>query len=643
MPLTERQNQILHLVQLGQSNKEVARALNISEGTVKQHLLEIYRRLNVTNRTMAAEAGRRAEIDSLFLPRVDDTELGRATRKSSRLAPALTFPRFTAAMQSVTILKVEIRSSETLVNSLGSHGFARFHHLFREVCHEEAHRFSGVVQGLPDGLLLLFGVPHTREDDPERAACCATRIFGRMRDIASGEWGHLALPIRICLITGELVVNTDRDKTTLHGAMLLQSCGTGEGELAPVENQGPGMDGATREALEILAGRYGLLPLPLPVEMGNIPIWPPLPFVGRKTELPLMHEYLARMLKGNSRAVLLLGEAGFGKTRLVERLREECPANRAVRWLIGVCRPAGRQFPLHPFLSILEGLAGVETATLPLVTRQKQLRQWIMTLGEPWSRLGLALLEWHGNNDGLSKKDTEGNRLVDAAEFLAAVVQRNPQHTVLFLDNLQWADSATLALLPMLVQRFHGSPVWLLGAGRKAELRPMVAQTGMEPVALPKMTTVVLMDLMRSLLLERPVSEAFLLRLARWCRGVPLFAVAIARHLLLMDATEAVETMPEERLFPPSLQGLILERLHDAGIDWRTARAIAAWGRVTLNQLQKLELHADPGVTQVAVNRLVQVGVVEATGSGSGQTLTFTNGLVRGAIWHTLPEGDRKV
>ncbi|MBF0153016.1 MAG: AAA family ATPase [Magnetococcales bacterium] len=641
MPLTERQGQILRLVQMGRSNKEVARELSISEGTVKQHLFEVYRRLNVTNRTMAAEVGRRAEGGSLFLPSVTEEVVGARPKsaKATKTPPVMTFPRFTAAMQRVTVLRVVVRASETLVNLLGSRGFARFNHLFREVCQQESSRFGSVVQGVPDGVLLLFGIPHLREDDPERAACCAARIFERTRRIWQDELDGMEFPVQVCLMSGDLVVNTDGEKTTLHGALLLQAC-----ETLPEpcqERFAPCVDQVTRQAIHTLAGRYGWIPLPLPTEGVESSQASVMPFFGRTAELAALRDRKDLLLQGKSRAVLVLGEAGFGKTRLIDNFRAECSPATPVRWLSGVCRPAARCFPLHPFLPVLETVAGCANLEEPILVRRERLRHWIATLPGSLSQVGQTLLDWHEAADPATVSNPDMAKVVAAADFISDVLKIDSVSTVLLMDNLQWADAATRALLPLLVERLNGSFVWLLGAGRKAELRQLATATDMDALSLPKLSTRFLADLLRLLLPEKFVADAVLFRLARWCRGVPLFAVDIAAHLRRVTDPTTVDALDDNLLFPLSLQGLILERLQDAGIDWRTARAIAAGGKVTLSQLLALELHGDPALTKAAVARLSQVGLLESSGMGLGQTLTFTNGMVRAAIWHTLPAGDR--
>ncbi|MBF0425931.1 MAG: AAA family ATPase [Magnetococcales bacterium] len=646
VPLTERQNQILRLVQMGHSNKEVARTLSISEGTVKQHLLEVYRRLNVTNRTMAAAVGRHGEAESLFLPTsVGNPEpaRGKPAASATSMPPPPAFPRFTAAMLPVTVLRVVVQASESLVNILGSRGFARFNHLLREVCGQESRRFGSTIQGVPDGLLLLFGVPHLREDDPERAACCAARIFERTRELWQEEREGMEFPVHIALASGDLVQNSDGDTTTLHGALLqrgheaLPTPEPGQaGEIAPVR-----VDAPTRLALQTLARRYGPIPLPLPVTDADGAQKSDPPFLGRGAELATLHSRHDLLLQGEARAMVLLGEAGFGKSRLVGVLREACSHTLNLRWLGGVCRAAGRHFPWHPILPILENLAGCDESKQPLPARRARLQEWIATLPPTLAATGAFLLAAHATTDTATTSQPTPEQLGNVADFMVAVVRAQKVATVLFLDNLQWADSATQALLPLLVERFNGTPVWLLAAGRKAELRQTSCVAGMDPLPLPKLSTRYLADMLRQLLPTGFAPDSVLFQLARFCRGVPLFAVAVADHVRQNANPATLDTLDETLLFPPMLRGLILERLQDAGIDWRTARAIAASGKVILSQLLALDLHPDPATTRAAVARMVQVGLLDTSGMGSGQTLTFTNGMVRAAIWHTLPAGDR--
>jgi DNA-binding NarL/FixJ family response regulator len=68
--LTERERQIMRLVSEGLSNKEIGRRLNISDGTIKQHLHHIYQKLEISNRTvLAALALHKSQNNSTGVPR----------------------------------------------------------------------------------------------------------------------------------------------------------------------------------------------------------------------------------------------------------------------------------------------------------------------------------------------------------------------------------------------------------------------------------------------------------------------------------------------------------------------------------------------------------------------------------------------
>ncbi|MBF0309151.1 MAG: AAA family ATPase [Magnetococcales bacterium] len=633
LPLTERQEEILHLVQAGKSNKEVANLLGITEGTVKQHLVAIYRQLKVNNRTKAARLIEQARGEvSLFSSQQAPTG-GTAPSVQERRGLS-----YSSSLQPVSLLVVRLPSSDALLHRLGSEGFARLQMQLKRIVETVARRFEGVVQGFPGGVLVLFGVPHMREDDPERAACAACLVRRELIRLGGNESGD-EFPWQLGVASGRCVATTDaQGRIALQGDLLTEGCFAFPAWMQGGDRQGLSM--VTDQALRWLVSRYGALSTWIPetscaglrTRPGGIRAILEGELLGRREEMEALGKAWQEAQAGRSGMSLVLGEAGFGKTRLIRELQRELLAGGKVTWLEGSFRAVTRHRPFHAFPGVLESLAGCRRE----FSHAERVALVESTFGVETP--GLTDLMTLMAGEEAFPAENGAIRVERIAAMLVRHLQRLEGPVVLFLDNLQWMDGWSSQLLPHLAELLNGTRVWLIGAGRGAELRTLAATPGIGVVALRRLMTREIVRLLEDIAGKPRPDKELTEQIAQWSGGVPLFAVETWRSIA---AGQEAGGEPGELIFPETLLGLILERVDRVGVDWRVARAVAAYGRVSLGQLQKLGLHVDLAQTEGALEHLVRVGLVESNGFASRREFAFVNAMVRAAIRQTLPEGDR--
>jgi DNA-binding SARP family transcriptional activator len=164
------------------------------------------------------------------------------------------------------------------------------------------------------------------------------------------------------------------------------------------------------------------------------------PFVGRAEELAILEEALAAALGGRSRVVMVSGQPGIGKTRLVEELAGGAGSQSAV-WAWGRCYEAGAAPPLWPWSQVISALAADDTEPV------------------------LAAL---GSKRGLDAETIpEAARLqmfTRLADTIAAAAHHRPLAIV--LDDLQWADTASLLFLQFLASHVTQAPLLVIGTHR---------------------------------------------------------------------------------------------------------------------------------------------------------------------------------
>ncbi len=221
------------------------------------------------------------------------------------------------------------------------------------------------------------------------------------------------------------------------------------------------------------------IPIADPLLHGE-PQYPLLPFVGRELEMSLVALLLATVVDDRSegaRALILSGESGVGKSRLLAEIYKE-GRGRGMLVLETPTYEMGAIFPYLPFVEVLRpllrtlSLAQLRRYTGLVATATAQVEGDISLTGSPLVaalqrlfpelavRLGIALPPQE-----LLTPDQEKFRLFDSiATLLEQIALEQP--VLLSIDNLQWADSASLELTMYLTVRLHRSRVALVGATR---------------------------------------------------------------------------------------------------------------------------------------------------------------------------------
>ena len=185
---------------------------------------------------------------------------------------------------------------------------------------------------------------------------------------------------------------------------------------------------------------------------GYLGALPASSLVGRERELAVVEDALGTAASGQGQLLLLIGEPGIGKTRLAQEITIRARA-RGFRVLTGRCYEPQQTIAYSPFLEALTQAVALTTGAIerwPEVARL--LPDQLADVSVP------AQLE-----DG----NAQQRLFWQVAGFLGALSDQTP--LVLLLDDLHWADSASLDLLQHLTRHVHDQPVLLVGTAREVE------------------------------------------------------------------------------------------------------------------------------------------------------------------------------
>jgi DNA-binding CsgD family transcriptional regulator/tetratricopeptide (TPR) repeat protein len=355
-------------------------------------------------------------------------------------------------------------------------------------------------------------------------------------------------------------------------------------------------------------------------------------FVGRTNELARLHQLLARAGDGEPLVVLIGGEAGVGKTRLVEQLAATA-RERGMRVLGGGCVPLGEEgLPFAPVIEALRGLADdLDPAELAAVAgpARQELARLVPDL--PWGGAAAA-------RPAVASRAGQGRLF----ELLVGVVQRLAATARLLwvLEDLHWADRSTRDLLTYLATYLRSGRVLLVGSFRSDELhrrhplrRPLAELTRNRRVVrlqLERFTRAELTQQLAGLLGADPPARLVEDIYAR-SEGNPFFA----EELVLAGEGGGPGALP------PSLREVLLTRVVRLG--HRT------------QQLLRVAAAAGPGATQPLLAAVTGVddqqlldGLREAVDQqlllpepGSGDGYLFRHALLAEAVYGELLPGER--
>jgi DNA-binding SARP family transcriptional activator len=354
---------------------------------------------------------------------------------------------------------------------------------------------------------------------------------------------------------------------------------------------------------------------------------PEAPLVGRESEVAWITDVLADAWRGRGRVLLIAGEAGIGKSRLVRELTGEA-LRRDGRGLSGSCHATEQMLPFRPWVDALRpaaAAAGPELlATLTPVWRA-ELARLFPELGIPAPHVP-TLAEDHV-------------RLFEAVgELLSLLAAR--QRTLLVLEDLHWADEMSLRLLSFLGRRLHARPLLLVGTAREEEMSdaPLLAQVVEE------------LDRDRQLLrmalgpLSQPDTERLVRMLARAGRAdavehlaAQVWAVSDGNPFVVVETVRTLDERtgaPAAALpLPRRVRELIAARLARLGESSRHLAAVAAvvGGASSFALLQRAAA-LSARETAEGVEELVRRRVLDAVGDG----FDFTHDRVRDVVYDSL-------
>ena len=278
---------------------------------------------------------------------------------------------------------------------------------------------------------------------------------------------------------------------------------------------------------------------------------PPIPLVGRSAELTRLCAALDRAEQGRGSLCLVVGEPGIGKTRLCESL-ERYARGRGIVVAWGRCQASEGTPPLWPFVQVLREVHGAEVALMEDTTRV------IAETHAPVDSNGHAML----SQDGLYAAVRSSHSMIDGVmQGLIRASKHKP--LLVFIDDLQWADAASVRLLSYLVGELSRWPIHVVATARGAELADEKGDRDLIRISSHANCERIALSRLEREQVEQYVSAVFgreapELSAAVYARseGNPFFMIELLRPFMGLDVPS-----PDELQVSSATRGLVRDRL----------------------------------------------------------------------------------
>jgi class 3 adenylate cyclase/tetratricopeptide (TPR) repeat protein len=569
-----------------------------------------------------------------------------------------------AERRQVTALVCDLVDSVSLTVRLDPEDMMSVVGAYLAACETMIARHGGTItQYTGDGVLAYFGYPRADEDD----AANAVRAGIDVRDAVAGLGPPrgLTLQTRVGVATGLVVISEATGRIAAREvdivgeapnlAARLQSIAAPDTVVVAKSTQR-----ITRGVFNYRdLGTFALKGFTTPTEAFEAVEAKTVasrfharargeatPLVGRDKELVLLLGRWAVARAGKGQVVLLHGEPGIGKSRLVEELRRRTADTRDLH-MIWYCGPNHTDSALYPISQQIARVTGFERGDSVAVKRDKLFR----------------MLARYGTEDALSQAvyadllgipaeaatpievmTPEKRKQVTQDALLGAMERLAPAHAALFvLEDAHWSDTATLEVLDRAITR-SADRRWLIVVTARPEYQPSwTPQANVTHLRLGRLDRGDAERLCAHLGSEGLLPAETVQQIVARCDGIPLFVEEMTKSVLeAAAATAASEGMPAVAI-PSSVQDSLVARLDRLGPARRIANLGAAIGRRFSYELLAAVAAQPEAQLRLGLRDLTLSGLVESSGLPPTSSYLFKHALIRDAAYESLLKRERQV
>ena len=564
-----------------------------------------------------------------------------------------------AERRQLSVMFCDLVGSTALSERLDLEAYRELLVVYQGAARKAIEGYDGyIARYMGDGLLVYFGYPIAHEDDAERAVRAGLDVVEAVSGLSAPN--DVELQVRIGIATGRVVA----------GDIVGEGASEERAVLGETPNLAARLQGLAAPNSVIIAeatsrlveGRFELEALEPQAVKGLSEtvrsyqaraIRPSSRFeaatarglsrfVGRQSELELLTERWAEAKEGKGQVVLLCGEAGIGKSRMLRELRE-CVGEEAHTTLRYQCSPYGIKTAFSPIIEQLQQSAGFTRADsapqkLDKLERQLSLALDNISLAAP---LLAALLSLPGERYPPLSMTPQRQKLETIAVLVAQLEGLARQRPLLVLvEDVHWIDPSTLETFDAVVPRTHNLPVLVVMTHRPEFESPWGRFGHVTQHFLTRLNPGDGKALSEQVAGGWALPEVVLEQILEHTDGVPLFIEELTKTVLeaglLRESDEryVLDGPLPSLAIPTTLQDSLMARLDRLAPVKEVAQAAACIGREFSLPLLAKVLKRTP--LEEDVKQLLDAGLIFPRGLVEGESYIFKHALVQDAAYESL-------
>jgi len=574
-----------------------------------------------------------------------------------------------AERRQLTVMFCDLVGSTTLSEQLDPEELRDVVRIYQEVCAEVIDRFEGhIAQYLGDGLLVYFGYPLAHEDDAQRAVRGGLEIVGAISELSLPTLLQGSLQVRIGIHTGPVVVGEigrgeKREQLalgdTLNIASRLQNLAepntvvissvtyhlteglfecrdlglhTLKGVLTPLGVSRVLQESGVRSRFEVAVSK-GLTPL-----------------VGREQEVELLLECWEQVRKGRGQVVLLCGEPGIGKSRLVQVMKERLAGESHAR-TESRCSPYYQNSSLYPVIDHLQRLLfrKEDSPEEKLSKLEVTLEQYGFSLEEivPLfaSLLSLPVPDSYPPLN-LTPQRQKQKTMEALLTWLLKEADRQP--VLRIVEDLHWVDPSTLEYLSLLVEQVPTARIFALFTFRPDFSPPWAMRSHLTQITLYRLARKQAEVMIEKVTGGKALPAEIVHQVIAKTDGVPLFVEELTKMVLESgllrereEKYELINPLPPLAI-PTTLQDSLMARLDRLATIKGVAQLAATLGREFTYELIKAVSPLDDTTLQRELRKLVDVELLYQSGLPPKAKYFFKHTLIQEAAYQSLLKSKRQ-
>ena len=569
-----------------------------------------------------------------------------------------------AERRHLTVMFCDLVGSTALSARLDPEDFRDILNTYHSICGSVIAQFDGhISQHLGDGVLAYFGYPYAHEDDARRAIKSGLAIVPAMVDysarLQSGK--DIRLAVRIGIHTGLVVVGE-------MGVAGAERLATGETPNVAARIQGLAepnsvlISAATKRLVEtdfecLSLGQKQISGLTHPMDVYQVlreldtgatldaDGADAMPLVGRDSEVTLLQDRWEQAKAHMGQVVLISGDPGIGKSRLVRALHEQVRREGRAT-MVFRCSPYHANSALHPVIDRVQREAGFQSEDTPEVKRRR-LDDWLKgrAFHNAESLPLFAALLSIPMQDGQSAVGSlsQGQKRFAYEHLVHWLVDMAQERSLLVVwEDVQWADPSTLEMLNLLIEQAPSAAMLAVITFRPEFQPPWKHSSNRFQFIINRFTPSHVETLVARLTGGKRFPAEVMRLLVVQTDGVPLFVEEVTKLLLESGSLTELDDRYELKgplsalTIPTTLRDSLMARLDRQTSGREVAQLGATVGREFSYELIEAVWPHDAQRLAEGLTQLVEAGLIYRRGVGAQASYFFKHVLVQEVAYESL-------